>query len=165
MSLSAARHSPLKGDREGRPHKDWRFAHRSFETTTQDRLTHQDARLSRPRRAGWLEERTADRKNPCLQAKNRSRFAPALRRTSSDIIDGIMERIIVQMESDTISELDQAARESRMSRAAFVRASVEAALAEDRRRKELKQVIDSYSASPQEDFTVSKETLQAVWPE
>jgi hypothetical protein len=76
-----------------------------------------------------------------------------------------MERIIVQMESDTISELDQAARESRMSRAAFVRASVEAVLAEGRRRKELRQVVDSYRSSPQEDFTVSKETLQAVWPE
>jgi len=75
-----------------------------------------------------------------------------------------MERIIVQMEPDTISELDRAARENRMSRAAFVRASVEAVLAEGRRRKELKQVVDSYSASPPEDFTVSKETLQAVWP-
>ena len=83
----------------------------------------------------------------------------------ADIIDGIMERIIVQMEPDTISELDQAARESRMSRAAFVRASVEAVLADGRRRKELKQVVDSYIASPQEDFTVSKETLQDVWPE
>lgn len=71
----------------------------------------------------------------------------------------------MQMEPDTISELDRAASESRMSRAAFVRASVEAVLAEGRRRKELKQVLDSYSASPQEDFTVSKETLQAVWPE
>jgi hypothetical protein len=50
----------------------------------------------------------------------------------SDIFDGIMQRIIVQMEPDTISELDQAACESRMSRAAFVRASVEAVLAEGR---------------------------------
>lgn len=82
-----------------------------------------------------------------------------------DIIDVIMERIIVQMEPDTLSELDQAARESRMSRAAFVRAAVHAVLAEGRRRKELKQVVDSYSESPQEDLTVSKETLQAVWPE
>jgi hypothetical protein len=91
--------------------------------------------------------------------------SPALACNQLDIIDGIMERIIVQMEPGTISELDQAARESRMSRAAFVRASVEAVLAESRRRKELKQVVDSYSASPQEDFTVPKETLQAVWPE
>lgn len=49
-----------------------------------------------------------------------------------------------------------------MSRAAFVRASVESVLAERRRRKELKQVVDSYRASPQEDFTVSKETLRAA---
>jgi len=76
-----------------------------------------------------------------------------------------MERIIVQMEPDSLSELDQAARESHMSRAAFVRAAVDAVLAEGRRRKELKQVIDSYRALPQEDFTVSKESLQAIWPE
>jgi metal-responsive CopG/Arc/MetJ family transcriptional regulator len=76
-----------------------------------------------------------------------------------------MKRIIVQMEPDSISELDQAARESQMSRAAFVRAAVEAVLAERGRRKELKRVVDSYRASPQEDFTVSKETLRAVWPE
>ena len=93
------------------------------------------------------------------------RSSPSLACTHrTDIIDGIMERIIVQMEPDTISELDQAARENRMSRAAFVRASVEAVLAEGRRRKELKQVVDSYSASRPEEFTVSKETLQAVWP-
>lgn len=71
----------------------------------------------------------------------------------------------MQMEPDSISELDQAAREIQMSRAAFVRAAVEAVLAERRRRKELKLVVDSYRASPQEDFAVSKETLRAVWPE
>lgn len=71
----------------------------------------------------------------------------------------------MQMEPDSISELDQAAREIQMSRAAFVRAAVEAVLAERRRRKELKLVVDSYRASPQEDFTVSKEALRAVWPE
>lgn len=76
-----------------------------------------------------------------------------------------MERIIVQMEPDSISELDHAARESQMSRAAFVRAAVEAVLAERRRRKELKLVVESYRASPQEDFSVSRETLRAVWPE
>jgi metal-responsive CopG/Arc/MetJ family transcriptional regulator len=76
-----------------------------------------------------------------------------------------MERIIVQMEADSLFELDQAARESRMSRAAFVRAAVEAVLADGHRRKELKQIVDSYRTSPQEDFTVSKETLRAVWPE
>ncbi|MEX2553616.1 MAG: hypothetical protein WD627_11530 [Actinomycetota bacterium] len=76
-----------------------------------------------------------------------------------------MERIIVQMEPDSLSELDVAARESHMSRAAFVRAAVEAVLAEGRRRKELKQVVDSYRALPQEDFTVSKESLQSIWPE
>lgn len=83
----------------------------------------------------------------------------------SDIINGIMERIIVQMEPDSISELDQAARESQMSRAAFVRAAVEAVLAERHRRKELKLVVDSYRSSPPEDLTVSRETLRAVWPE
>lgn len=82
-----------------------------------------------------------------------------------DIIDGIMERIIVQIEPESLSELDRAARESHMSRAAFVRAAVEAVLAEGRRRKELQQVVDSYRSSPSEDFTISKESLQAIWPE
>lgn len=76
-----------------------------------------------------------------------------------------MERIIVQMEPEALSELDQAARESHMSRAGFVRAAVEAVLAEKRRRKELKQVVDSYRAHPQEDFTVSQESLRSIWPE
>jgi metal-responsive CopG/Arc/MetJ family transcriptional regulator len=76
-----------------------------------------------------------------------------------------MERIIVQIEPDSLSELDKAARESHMSRAAFVRAAVEAVLAEGRRRKELNQVVDSYRALPQEDFTVSKESFQSIWPE
>jgi hypothetical protein len=129
---------------------------------TQDRLTPRMPDC--PRRAGWLEEEPPIARNLAFRRKPFG-FCPALRRIGPDIIDGIMERIIVQMESNTISELDQAARESRMSRAAFVRASVEAVLAERRRNKELKQVVDSYSASPQGDFTVSKETLQAVWPE
>lgn len=76
-----------------------------------------------------------------------------------------MDRIIVQMESHAILELDRAAKENQMSRAAFVRAAVEAVLAEDRRGKELKRVVDSYRTYPQEDFTVSKETLRPVWPE
>jgi hypothetical protein len=82
-----------------------------------------------------------------------------------DIIDGIMERIIVQIEPDSLAELDQAAGENNMSRAAFVRAAVDAVLAESRRRKELKQVADSYRNSPPEDLTLSRESLQAVWPE
>jgi len=76
-----------------------------------------------------------------------------------------MERIIVQMERDSLSELDRAASESHMSRAAFVRAAVEMVLAEGRRRKELQQVVDSYRASPPEDFSVSQELLRAAWPE
>ena len=71
----------------------------------------------------------------------------------------------MQMEPGSLSELDEAARERHMSRAAFVRAAVEAVLAEDRRRKELKQVVESYRGRPQEDFTVSKESLRSIWPE
>lgn len=88
-----------------------------------------------------------------------------MRWSQHDIIGGIMERIIIQMEPDSLSELDRAARESHMSRAAFVRAAVEAALAEGRRRKELNQVVDSYRSRPQEDFTVSGESLRSIWPE
>lgn len=71
----------------------------------------------------------------------------------------------MQMEPELLSELDRAARESHMSRAAFVRAAVEVVLAEGRRRNELKQVVDSYRLHPQEDFTVSKESLRSIWPE
>lgn len=71
----------------------------------------------------------------------------------------------MQMEPESLSALDEAARESNMSRAAFVRAAVEAVLSEARRRKELKQVADSYRERPQEDFTVSRESLLAIWPE
>lgn len=78
---------------------------------------------------------------------------------------GIMKRIIVQMEPESITKLDEAARESKMSRAAFVRAAVDSVIAELRRRRELRKVIDSYRARPPDDFTVSKETLEAVWPE
>lgn len=76
-----------------------------------------------------------------------------------------MERIIVQMEPDALSELDRAASESHMSRAAFVRAAVEVVLAEGRRRKELQQVVSSYRASPPDDFSVSQQSLHAIWPE
>ena len=76
-----------------------------------------------------------------------------------------MERIIIQMESESLSALDRAARERHVSRSALVRASVEALLAEDRRRQELREVVDSYRASPAEDFTVSPETTLTVWPE
>lgn len=64
-----------------------------------------------------------------------------------------------------LAELDKAAGENNMSRAAFVRAAVDAVLAEGRRRKELKQVADSYRSSPPEDLTLSRDSLQAVWPE
>jgi metal-responsive CopG/Arc/MetJ family transcriptional regulator len=70
------------------------------------------------------------------------------------IVDEVMKRIIVQIEPETLSELDQAARESHLSRSAFVRAAVQAVLAEGRRRKELKQVVDSYRSFPQENFTI-----------
>jgi pyruvate-formate lyase len=91
--------------------------------------------------------------------------APRAGLAATDIIIGIMERIIVQLESDSLAELDRAAGENNMSRAAFVRAAVDAVLAEGRRRKELKQVADSYRKSPPEDLTLSREALQAVWPE
>lgn len=76
-----------------------------------------------------------------------------------------MERIIVQMDRQSLIELDRAASESKMSRAAFVRAAVGAVLAERGRSAELKRVVDSYRARPQDDFTVSREVLEAVWPE
>jgi hypothetical protein len=72
---------------------------------------------------------------------------------------------MIQLTADSIAELDDAARENRQSRAAFTRATIEAALAERRRQKELQQVIDAFRTEPPEDLTVPKRTVRAAWPD
>lgn len=76
-----------------------------------------------------------------------------------------MKRIIIQVEDETLAELDEAAREEAESRASFARRAIEAALAERRRRRELQQVVDSFRSRPPEDLTPSKPAVRRAWPD
>lgn len=76
-----------------------------------------------------------------------------------------MRRIIIQVEEDTLAELDEAARDESESRAGFARRAIEAALAERRRRKELRYVVDSFRRRPPEDLTASKKAIRRAWPD
>jgi metal-responsive CopG/Arc/MetJ family transcriptional regulator len=77
-----------------------------------------------------------------------------------------VNRIIIQIEDAALAELDDAASEERLSRAAFIREAVAMALAERRRRREIQEVIDSYTEHPQEkDLILPKEALRRAWPE
>jgi hypothetical protein len=82
----------------------------------------------------------------------------------SDIVNGIMKRIIIQMDEHSLSQLDDAAREESESRAAFARRAIQAALAERRRRQELEQVVKSFRRRPPEDLTASKAAIRRAWP-
>lgn len=75
-----------------------------------------------------------------------------------------MKRIIIQVEEDTLAELDDAARETAESRAAFARRAIESALAERRRSRELGQVIKSFRKRPAEDMTPAKAVTRRAWP-
>ncbi len=75
-----------------------------------------------------------------------------------------MKRIIIQVEEDTLAELDEAAREEAESRAGFARRAIEGALAERRRRRELEHVADSFRKRPPEDLTASKAAVRRAWP-
>jgi hypothetical protein len=82
-----------------------------------------------------------------------------------DIISDIVKRIIIQVEDDTLVELDEAAHEGAESRASFARRAIEAALAERRRRRELQQVVDSFRRRPPEELTASKAAVRRAWPD
>ena len=76
-----------------------------------------------------------------------------------------MKRIIIQIEDDTLAQLDEAAHEEAESRASFARRAIEAALTERLRRRELQRVIDSYRKRPSEDLTTSKAAIRRAWPD
>lgn len=82
-----------------------------------------------------------------------------------DIIVGIMKRIIIQVEDDTLAELDEAADEEAESRASFARRAIESALDERRRRRELQRVVESFRKRPPEDLTTSKAAIRRAWPD
>lgn len=75
-----------------------------------------------------------------------------------------MKRIIIQVEEETLAELDQAARDEADSRAGFARRAIEAALAQRRRREELGHVVESFRRRPPEDLTASKKAVRRAWP-
>ena len=83
----------------------------------------------------------------------------------NDIIISIMKRIIIQIEDDTLAELDLAAHEGAESRARFARRAIETALAERRRQRELQRVVDSFRKRPPEDLIVSKPAIRRAWPD
>lgn len=76
-----------------------------------------------------------------------------------------MKRIIIQVETDTLAELDEASAEGSESRASFARRAIDTALAERRRRRELLQVVTSFQERPPEDLTVAKPAVQRAWPD
>jgi metal-responsive CopG/Arc/MetJ family transcriptional regulator len=76
-----------------------------------------------------------------------------------------MKRIIIQVEEDTLAELDDAAHAAAESRASFARRAIESALAERRRSRELGQVIESFRKRPAEDIVASKAAVRRAWPD
>lgn len=75
-----------------------------------------------------------------------------------------MERIMVQLDAADIEALDEAARESGMSRAALARQAICAALTERRRARELDAVVEAYTAKPPESLSQSRAASRKVWP-
>jgi hypothetical protein len=84
--------------------------------------------------------------------------------TLYDIMFDVMNRIIIQLPPDLLEALDLAAEEDGMARSKFIRDSVARALFERRRRRELQQVVDSYTAlPPQRDEFIPQDPK--TWPE
>lgn len=77
---------------------------------------------------------------------------------------GIMKRIIIQLEEETLADLDEAAREVSESRAAYARRAIEVALGERLRSKELRLAADSFRKKPPEDLTASEAAIRRAWP-
>ncbi len=75
-----------------------------------------------------------------------------------------MKRIMVQVPDDLLAELNRAAKETDVSRAAFARRAIELALAERRRGRDYRAIIRSFETTPDEDLTVSKARIRQAWP-
>ena len=80
------------------------------------------------------------------------------------VINGIVKRIIIQLDEETLSQLDEAAGEGSESRAGFVRHAIQLALAERRRRRELDRIVESFTTVPPEDLTPAKAAVRKAWP-
>lgn len=77
----------------------------------------------------------------------------------------IMKRIILQLDERTLADLDRAAGEESVSRAAFARAAIELALAERQRSREIADIIDSFRRVPQEDLAIPMDAVRRAWPD
>lgn len=77
-----------------------------------------------------------------------------------------MKRIIVQLEEDTLIELDTVAEQDGESRSALVRAALERFLAERRRERDLRRTFESFRRKRQEDDLIApKRSVRASWPD
>ncbi len=80
-------------------------------------------------------------------------------------IMGIMERIMIQLERESLNDLDEVAAARGVSRSAVVRDLLGDALAEERRKSELARVIDVLGRSPaDDDVVVPGDTRRSAWP-
>lgn len=77
-----------------------------------------------------------------------------------------MKRIIIQLDEESLSELDEAAEQDGESRAALVRAALDGYLAQRKRRRDLRRTIESFRRRPQDDDLVApKRAARAAWPD
>ena len=83
----------------------------------------------------------------------------------SDIIDDVVRRIIIQIEDETLEQLDDAAGESGESRAGFIRRAIEEALAERAKRREFDRIAESFRRRPPDALTGSKASRRRAWPD
>ncbi|MDA8265370.1 MAG: ribbon-helix-helix protein, CopG family [Actinomycetota bacterium] len=76
-----------------------------------------------------------------------------------------MERIMIQLERESLNDLDEVAAARGVSRSAVVRDLLGDALAEERRKSELARVIDVLGRSPaDDDVVVPGDTRRSAWP-
>lgn len=77
----------------------------------------------------------------------------------------IVERIMVQVERESLDELDDVAAARGVSRSAVVRDLLTGALAGERRKSELARVVDVLGGSPTDDDVVVPAGIRrSAWP-
>jgi len=82
---------------------------------------------------------------------------------AASIID-IMERVMIQLERESLNDLDEVAAARGVSRSAVVRDLLGDALAEERRKSELARVVEVLGRSPADDDVVPDGTRRSAWP-
>jgi hypothetical protein len=86
--------------------------------------------------------------------------------THPAIIDAIVERIMVQVEQESLEALDEVAAKRGVSRSAVVRDFLCGALAEERRKSELAHVVNVLGRFPtDDDVVVPALARRSAWPQ